>query len=67
MTIYARNGFSEDQPEVFEWLSNFEIDTETLQDLEEVMFVEEVSQDQYPEVIREWMEENQEWVDGLTS
>lgn len=67
MTIYARNGFSEDQPEVYEWLSNFEIDTETLQDLEEVMFVEEVSQDQYPEVIREWMEENQEWVDGLTS
>ena len=67
MTIYARGGFSDDQPEVAEWLSSFEIDTDTLQDLEEVMFVEEVAQDEYPEVIREWMEENQEWVDGLTS
>src|SRR5690625_4006583 len=67
MTIYAREGFSEDQPEVYEWLSNFEIDTERLQDLEQDLFVEEVEQDQYPTVIREWIEENQEWVDGLTS
>lgn len=67
MTIYARAGFSEDQPEVFDWLANFEIDTETLQDLEEVMFVGDVSQDQYPTVVRGWMEENQEWVDSLTN
>ena len=67
MTIYARGGFSDDHPDVYEWLSNFEIDTDTLQDLEEVMFVEEVSQDQYPEVVREWMDENQEWVDDLTN
>jgi glycine betaine/proline transport system substrate-binding protein len=67
MTIYARGGFSDDRPDVYEWLSNFEIDTDTLQDLEEVMFVEEVTQDEYPEVVREWMDENQEWVDGLTS
>ena len=67
MTIYARNGFSDDHPEVYEWLSNFEFETDLLQDLEEDMFVEEVSQDDYPEVVREWMEENQEWVDSLTN
>lgn len=67
MTIYARNGFSEDQPEVHEWLSDFEIETETLQDLEVVLFEDEVEQDQYPEVIREWMDENQEYIDSLTS
>ena len=67
MTIYARAGFSEDQPEIFEWLSDFEIDTERLQDLEVVLFEEEVEQDQYEEVIRAWMEENQDWVDSLTA
>lgn len=67
MTTYARAGFSEDQPEVFEWLADFEIDTDTLQSLEEAMFMEEVDQGDYPEVVREWMEENQDWVDSLTS
>ena len=67
MTIYARAGFSEDQPEIFEWLSDFEIDTERLQDLEVVLFEGEVEQDQYEEVIRAWMEENQDWVDSLTA
>ena len=67
MTIYARSGFSEDQPEVYEWLADFEIETERLQDLEVVLFEDEVEQDDYPEVIREWMDENQDWVDSLTS
>lgn len=67
MTIYARAGFSEDQPEVYDWLSNFTIDTDTLQDLEEDLFVGEVDSGDYPTVIRAWMEENQEWVDGLTN
>ena len=67
MTIYARSGFSEDQPEVHEWLADFEIETERLQDLEVVLFEDEVEQDDYPEVIREWMDENQDWVDSLTS
>ena len=67
MTTYARAGFSEDQPEVFEWLADFEIDTETLQSLEEAMFETEVDQSEYPEVVGEWMDENQEWVDSLTS
>lgn len=67
MTIYSRTGFAEDHPEVHEWLSNFEIDTETLQDLEVVLFEDEVEQSQYPEVIRDWMDENQEYIDSLTS
>lgn len=66
MTIYARNDFSDDQPEVYDWLSDFEIDTETLQDLEVVLFEEEVEQSDYPEVVREWMDENQDFVDSLT-
>lgn len=67
MTTYARAGFSDDHPEVFEWLADFEIDTETLQSLEEPLFIEDADQNEYPEVVREWIEDNQEWVDSLTS
>lgn len=67
MTIYAREGFTDDQPEIYQWLESFEMDTETLIDLEEDLFVEDVAQEDYPEVVRSWMEENQEYVDSLTS
>ncbi|MDN5703867.1 MAG: glycine betaine ABC transporter substrate-binding protein [Yaniella sp.] len=66
MTTFAHSEFSDTQPEVFNWLADFKIDTETLQDLEEDLFVAEVDQDDYPNTVRDWMEENQEYVDSLT-
>ena len=67
MTTYAHNEFSDNQPEVFDWLADFKIDTDTLQDLEEDLFVEDVDQSDYPDVVRDWMDENQDYVDSLTS
>jgi glycine betaine/proline transport system substrate-binding protein len=63
---YGREGFGEDFPEVAEWLSNFEMDLDTLYDLENLLFVENDTDD-YAPLIDQWIEDNQEYVDSLTS
>src|SRR5699024_12455327 len=55
MTTYAHNEFSDNQPEVFVWLADFKIDTDTLQDLDEDLFVEDVVQSDYRDVVWAWM------------
>src|SRR5690625_1138828 len=67
MTTYAHNEFSHNQPELFDWLVDLKIDTDTLSDLEEDLFVEDVDQSDYPDVVRDWMDENQGYVDSLAS
>ncbi len=63
---YASTTFEQDFPEVFEWLSAFEMDSETLYSLENAMFNESDSDD-YEDIVEEWIAANQEWVTSLTS
>lgn len=63
---YAREGLSEDFPDVAEWLQNFTMDGETLHSLESVMFFE-VETDDYGPIVAEWVAENQDYVDSLTN
>lgn len=62
---YSRVGFAEDFPEVAAWLGDFRMDLETLYSLENLLFVENDTDD-YGPLVREWMADNQEYVDGLT-
>ena len=63
---YASTTFEDDFPEVFEWLSAFEMDSETLYSLENAMFNENDSDD-YEAVVAEWIAANEEYVTSLTS
>jgi glycine betaine/proline transport system substrate-binding protein len=58
--------FETDFPQVAEWMDGFEMDLETLYSLEQAMFVDYDGTD-YEPVVAEWISENQEWVDSLTS
>ncbi|GAA3604637.1 glycine betaine ABC transporter substrate-binding protein [Agrococcus terreus] len=63
----ARAGFDEDFPQLTAWLQAFEMDSELLFSLENAMFNSGASQGDYPEIVADWIAENQEWVDGLTA
>lgn len=67
--IYSYGGKSlkEDLPEVFEWLSGFKMDTDTLASLENVLLNENKDEGEYEDIIRDWIKDNQEYVDGLTA
>jgi glycine betaine/proline transport system substrate-binding protein len=58
--------FGDEFPEVNEWISNFEMPSDLLYSLEDAMF-NEYDGDDYDEVVAQWIADNQEWVDGLTS
>lgn len=64
--IYSRTGFSEDFPEVAGWLGNFKMSPELLYELEDLMFNNNDSDD-YEPIVREWIKDNQEYFDSLTS
>ncbi|GAA3934081.1 glycine betaine ABC transporter substrate-binding protein [Microbacterium soli] len=60
--------FADEFPEVNEWLSGFTMDSDVLFELENVMYnsgEEDISD--YTDIVRAWMDENTDWVDGLTS
>ena len=63
----ARTGFQEDFAQVSEALSAFEMDSELLFSLENVMFNADADASDYPEIVATWMAENQEYVDGLAA
>ncbi|MCC2032862.1 glycine betaine ABC transporter substrate-binding protein [Microbacterium allomyrinae] len=58
--------FEQDFPEVFAWLSAFEMDNDKLYSLEDAMFGE-YDGDDFGPVVADWIAANQEWVDALTS
>ena len=62
---YSRVGFAEDFPEVAAWLGDFRMDLETLYSLENLLFVENDTDD-YGPLVDQWIADNQEYVDGLT-
>ncbi len=66
-TIAAKD-FGDAFPEVHGWLSDFAMDSEALFSLENAMYNsgnEDVTD--YTDIVRAWMDENQEYVDSLTS
>ncbi|MDN3309476.1 glycine betaine ABC transporter substrate-binding protein [Microbacterium oryzae] len=63
---FAREGFSDDHAEVAGWLRDFQMDEERLLDLEELLFVDNDT-DEYGPIVDAWIEENQDYVDSLTS
>ncbi|GAB3821805.1 glycine betaine ABC transporter substrate-binding protein [Tessaracoccus terricola] len=64
--VYSRTGFADDFPEVAGWLENFEMDGELLYNLEDLLFNQNDTDD-YAPLIEQWVEENRDYVDGLTS
>lgn len=66
MTSFSRLGFQEDAPQAAGWISAFDIDMPTLTSLESALFVDYTG-DEYAGPIADWIEDNREWVDALTS
>lgn len=64
---FTRSDFETDHPEVNEWLSEFRMDSEALFSLENAMYNTGEDVTDYTEIVRQWMTENQEWVDSLTA
>lgn len=64
---FTRTGFDTDFPEVNEWLSGFRMDSDTLFSLENAMYNTDQQVSDYTDIVRAWMDENQEWVDSLTA
>jgi glycine betaine/proline transport system substrate-binding protein len=64
---FTRTGFETDHPEVNEWLSEFRMDSEALFSLENVMYNTGEDVTDYTDIVRQWVTENQEWVDSLTA
>lgn len=64
---YASKKFPEEQPEAAEWFENFKMDTDLLHSLENVMFNENDDPANYEDIVADWVAENQDYVDSLTS
>ena len=63
---YGSTDFTTDFPQAAEWIGNFEMDLDTLYSLETAIFTDYDGQD-YEPIVAQWIEDNQEYVDGLTS
>ncbi len=63
---FSRLDFDKDYPKLDGWLKNFKMDSDTLHSLENVMFNGEKTDD-YTEIVKKWIGENQEYVDSLTA
>jgi glycine betaine/proline transport system substrate-binding protein len=64
--VFSRAGFDEDFPEVAGWLGDFEMSLDRLYDLEKLLFVDNDTDD-YGPLVEQWIADNQDYVDGLTS
>jgi len=62
----AATSFAQDHPEVHGWISGFSMPGDKLASLEDAMF-NQYSGDDYGPVVKQWIADNQEWVDGLTA
>lgn len=58
------NNFETNLPEVAAWIKNFQMPSDLLYSLEDVMF-NDYDGDDYEPIVRDWMSQNQEWVDSL--
>lgn len=64
---YGSIKFPSEFPQVAEWLENFKMDSERLHSLENMLFNENDDPANYEDIVAEWVSENQEYVDSLTS
>lgn len=64
--VTARDGFAEEYPTVAGWLEDFEMGDEHLLPLCNLIFNERSGEQPGP-IVDDWVEENREWVDSLTS
>lgn len=64
---FTRTAFDDDHPEVNEWLSEFRMDSDVLFSLENAMYNTGEDVTDYTDIVRQWMTENQEWVESLTA
>lgn len=62
---YAHAGFSEELPEVAEWIGNFSMDADTLSELENLMFNEMGGEDN-DGAVEQWVADNPDFVAGIT-
>jgi len=62
----TRTGFADDQAEANKWFTAFKMDSDLLFSLENVMFREDHKQSEYPEIVKKWMADNQDFVDSMT-
>ncbi len=62
---YAQKDFKTDFPTAAGWIEGFEMDLDTLYSLEKAMFVDYDGQDFGP-IVAKWIDDNQDYVDGLT-
>ncbi|MBX3100226.1 MAG: glycine betaine ABC transporter substrate-binding protein [Salinibacterium sp.] len=63
---FSSSTFEKDHSEAAGWLSNFKMDLDQLYSLENLLFVENDTND-YGNLVKQWMDENRDYVDGLTS
>jgi len=63
----TRTGFEDDFSEVNKWFAAFKMDSDLLFSLENVMFREDHKQSEYPQIVKDWMADNQDYVDSLTA
>ncbi len=63
---YGKSTFKDDYPQAAKWLGNYKMDLDQLGSVEKAMFVDYDGQDFGP-VVAKWIEDNQEYVDSLTS
>ncbi|WP_029149767.1 glycine betaine ABC transporter substrate-binding protein [Microbacterium indicum] len=67
LNVYSREGFADDFPEVEGWLAGFTMDTDLLADLEDLMFNQNADAEDWEPIVRDWVADNQDYVDGLTA
>jgi len=63
---YSKTDFATEFPQAAEWIGDFEMDLEMLYSLEGAMFIDYDGSD-YGPIVADWIAENREYVDGLTS
>ena len=63
----ARSGFGADFPELAGWIENWELDSELLYSLENAMYNSGAEASEYEAIVADWIAENQDYVDSLTS
>ena len=63
----ARTGFAAEFPELTGWIEAWELDSELLYSLENAMYNSGAEASEYETIVSDWMAENQDYVDSLTS
>ncbi|MGO1591809.1 MAG: glycine betaine ABC transporter substrate-binding protein [Ancrocorticia sp.] len=64
ITALASQDLREEAPQLVGWIENFEMDMDMFGELQAAMFAEDATD--YEPGLNEWIDENRDWVDGLT-